>query len=192
MRIAIVAADPLARAAIAAALSIVGAVEIVDQLESADATLWDAGAEPVGMADRLAHIGAAGAPIVALVPDEAAAADAVNGGADGVVQRTADGATLLAALDAVRHGLRVIDPAVARPIVPLRAAQSDGIDRLTSREIEVLDLMSDGLSNKQIAARLDISEHTAKFHVNSILAKLGATTRTEAVVIAARRGLLIL
>jgi len=61
---------------------------------------------------------------------------------------------------------------------------------LTPREIEVLEIVSEGLSNKQIAARLNISEHTAKFHVNSILGKLAAGTRAEAVTRGLRRGLL--
>jgi DNA-binding NarL/FixJ family response regulator len=61
---------------------------------------------------------------------------------------------------------------------------------LTPREHQVLELVAEGLSNKLIGLRLDISEHTAKFHVNSLLEKLEADTRTDAVVRAARRGLL--
>jgi DNA-binding NarL/FixJ family response regulator len=63
---------------------------------------------------------------------------------------------------------------------------------LTSRELEVLQLLVEGVSNKGIAERLGISEHTAKFHVNSILGELGAQNRTEAVTRAARTGLIIL
>jgi DNA-binding NarL/FixJ family response regulator len=63
---------------------------------------------------------------------------------------------------------------------------------LTPRELEVLQLLAEGLANKMIAARLHISEHTAKFHVASIMMKLGAASRTEAVTQAARRGLLLL
>jgi DNA-binding NarL/FixJ family response regulator len=63
-------------------------------------------------------------------------------------------------------------------------------DTLTKREHEVLALMADGLSNKQIAARLEISEHTAKFHVNSILQKMNAQKRVEAVVRAAKMGII--
>ena len=68
----------------------------------------------------------------------------------------------------------------------------DDIDRLTARESQVIALLTLGLSNKQIAAQLEISNHTAKFHVNSILNKLGAATRTEAVVSAVRFGLVTL
>jgi DNA-binding NarL/FixJ family response regulator len=62
-------------------------------------------------------------------------------------------------------------------------------EHLTARETMVLRLMALGLGNKEIASRLDISEHTAKFHVSSILAKLGAASRTEAVTIGMTRGL---
>jgi DNA-binding NarL/FixJ family response regulator len=63
---------------------------------------------------------------------------------------------------------------------------------LTVRETEVLSLLAEGLSNKGIAARLGISEHTAKFHVNAILSKLGAESRAAAIVRAARLGLVAL
>ena len=63
---------------------------------------------------------------------------------------------------------------------------------LTPRESEVLQLLAEGLPNKAIAERLGISDHTAKFHVNAILGKLGASTRTEALAQAARLGLVLL
>jgi DNA-binding NarL/FixJ family response regulator len=66
------------------------------------------------------------------------------------------------------------------------------IEDLTGREREVLGLMAEGMSNKTIALRLEISEHTVKFHVNAILRKLGAQSRTEAVVRATRLGLILL
>lgn len=61
---------------------------------------------------------------------------------------------------------------------------------LTGRELQVAQLLSEGLSNKLIADRLGISDHTAKFHVNGVMTKLGASTRTGAVVEALRRGLI--
>jgi DNA-binding NarL/FixJ family response regulator len=78
---------------------------------------------------------------------------------------------------------------------PARASRQDdepGLDALTARERQVIELLVQGLSNRRIADALAISEHTAKFHVNSILSKLGASTRTEAVVEALRRGLVLL
>lgn len=67
--------------------------------------------------------------------------------------------------------------------------ESSLVETLTPRELQVLRMLADGLGNKQIAGQLGISDHTAKFHVSQILAKLGAATRTEAVAIGMRRGL---
>jgi DNA-binding NarL/FixJ family response regulator len=103
---------------------------------------------------------------------------------------------LLAALRAVAQGLIVLDPAIAAQLAPaaspLTRPALDGDERLTEREAQVLELLALGLPNKSIAMELGISEHTAKFHVGSIMAKLGAASRTEAVALAARRGLLVL
>nr|WP_236673772.1 response regulator transcription factor [Comamonas sp. JC664] len=92
--------------------------------------------------------------------------------------------------------MSVFDPALSE----LRALPRDAAlgpptsapDALTPREREVLGLLAEGLSNKAIADRLAISEHTAKFHVNAVLAKLGVQRRTEAVVRAAKLGLVTL
>ena len=103
-------------------------------------------------------------------------------------------AELVAAVQAVSRGLIVIDPQIAG-IAGLRwngaPAPIDPVDDLlTPREMEVLRLVANGLPNKTIAHQLEISEHTVKFHVGSILTKLDAASRTEAVTIATRRGLL--
>ena len=66
------------------------------------------------------------------------------------------------------------------------------IEPLTPREIEVLHLLAEGMTNRAIAQRLEISEHTVKFHVNAILGKLGAQSRTDAVVRATRLGVILL
>ena len=66
------------------------------------------------------------------------------------------------------------------------------IEALSPREIEVLGMMAEGISNKEIAARMGISEHTVKFHVSSLLGKLGAVTRAELVGLAIRRGLIMI
>ncbi len=87
----------------------------------------------------------------------------------------------------------VIDPVFPVSVLPSRGALSGSpAEELTPREIEVLQLVAEGLPNKQIALRLGISEHTVKFHVDAILGKLGAHSRTEAVTRAARLGLLVL
>ncbi|MER3486687.1 MAG: DNA-binding response regulator, partial [Chloroflexota bacterium] len=106
-----------------------------------------------------------------------------------------DSATLALAIRGVAAGLTIIEPALtgaaklrsqgrAGPEIPIAG------EPLTARERQVLELVAAGLPNKTIARQLGISEHTVKFHVGSVLAKLGASSRTEAVMIATRRGLL--
>jgi DNA-binding CsgD family transcriptional regulator len=89
------------------------------------------------------------------------------------------------AVEAAAHGLSVFEPAARF------GPADDGAPNLTAREIEVLHLLAGGASNKVIARALGISAHTAKFHVASILEKLDATSRTEAVTSAIRLGLLM-
>jgi DNA-binding NarL/FixJ family response regulator len=111
------------------------------------------------------------------------------------LQVTAD--QLLAAIQATMAGLTVtLEPVGQREDAYTASNRAGGIglagrlaEHLTAREAMVLRLMALGLGNKEIASRLDISEHTAKFHVSSILAKLGAASRTEAVTIGMTRGL---
>jgi two-component system, NarL family, response regulator YdfI len=103
---------------------------------------------------------------------------------------------LHATLEAAAAGLVVVHPSEVSAVLPAPAALSSPIrelpEPLTPREREVLQMISAGLGNKEIAARLSISEHTVKFHVASILGKLGASTRTEAVSIGIRHGLVLL
>jgi DNA-binding NarL/FixJ family response regulator len=106
----------------------------------------------------------------------------VRAGARAVLPRSIPQADLESALETVARGFLVIAQAHA----------SSASDALTTREREVLDLLARGYANKRIASVLSLSDHTAKFHVAAILAKLGASTRTEAVAIAARRGLVML
>jgi len=107
-----------------------------------------------------------------------------------VMPRDATGEELTAALRALRSGLVVLHPD-ALSVAPAASSLDAGGDRaLTSREREIVEMMAEGLGNRIIARRLAISRHTVKFHVASILAKLRARSRTEAVVTAVRRGLL--
>ena len=93
---------------------------------------------------------------------------------------------IVRAIQAVSAGLLVIDAAV----VPDSEAEGDLYEDLTPREIDVLRLLAEGLANRDIANRLGISEHTIKFHIRSVMAKLGAATRTEAVTRGFRTGLI--
>lgn len=112
----------------------------------------------------------------------------------GVLPPDAGAEQLAAGIQAVAQGLAVIPAGSAAPSLTKPPVEvSDPLQEpLTARELEVLQLVSQGLPNKLIARRLGISEHTVKFHVSSTYAKLGAASRTEAVSLAARRGLISL
>ena len=115
----------------------------------------------------------------------------------GVLPVNASEDELCAALRALGEGLWVGAPALLQDLFSRRLALTlDDPDPLgeplTAREAEVLQLAAQGLANKQIAAALGISEHTVKFHLSSLYAKLRVTSRTEAVRIGARRGLVVL
>ena len=103
---------------------------------------------------------------------------------------------IIAGLQAAAAGLVVFHSAEVAAMFPAAEAESGSlaelIEPLTPRESEVLQMLASGLANKEIATRLAISEHTVKFHVASILGKLGAASRTEAVTLGIRRGLVLL
>jgi DNA-binding NarL/FixJ family response regulator len=135
-------------------------------------------------------------PTVSLVDDPPAAwaARAASGGSDGfaVLARDAESEEVCAAVLAVAAGLAVTRPRALRD-VPLRlGAPPSAAERLSPREVDVLGELARGSANKQIAARLNISEHTVKFHIGSIFAKLGVASRTEAVTQGVRLGLIML
>jgi DNA-binding NarL/FixJ family response regulator len=125
-----------------------------------------------------------------------ASADALRAGVRAALPADISPEQLVAALQAVASGLVVLHPSHANEALPAGAASSPALDELaeslTRREQEVLQMLAAGLSNKEIAARLNISDHTVKFHVASILGKLGAASRTEAVSLGIRRGLVLL
>jgi DNA-binding NarL/FixJ family response regulator len=199
-RVAVLSEDPVTRTGLATLLAATGEVEVIGgaapgrsevaglAVDLADVLLVDAGAPPPG-----AFPAPAGLPAVAVVEDERQAVGALAAGARALVFRHAPAERLAAALVAVYRGLVVVDEALAPWVrAPASAAGSAGEATLTPREAEVLALLAEGLSNKGIAARLGVGDRTAKFHVESILAKLGAQSRSEAIVIAARRGLVAL
>ncbi|ABS25124.1 response regulator transcription factor [Anaeromyxobacter sp. Fw109-5] len=199
LRVLLVGDDPLARAGLAALLAnraeltLAGEADPEEASASVAATgpdvvLWDLG---VAGGTPEAPAGAESVPILALASDEPHAAEALRSGARGVLLRGAAPDALAAAVVAVARGLAVLEAPLAGewlrpPDAPLAA------EGLTRREREVLALLAEGLANKAIAARLGISEHTAKFHVNAILGKLGVESRAEAIVRAARLGLVAL
>jgi DNA-binding NarL/FixJ family response regulator len=155
-----------------------------------DVVLWDLGWDADELPPDFAE---ADYPVLALLPHDGVAADAWAAGARGLLLREAGGETLETALQAVTQGLLVLDPLLAetlRPPVP--PDERPPAAELTPREQEVLQLLAEGLTNRAIAQALSISEHTVKFHVNAIMTKLNAQSRTEAVVRATRLGLILL
>jgi len=125
---------------------------------------------------------------VLVIGDRAIIEEAVRRGYAGGLLPSFSGAKLRAAIEAVRHGLVCTDGrGDSMPIFDDEAdAEPHHLPELTVREAEVLQQLMTGASNKEIARRLDISVHTAKFHVASIVGKLGASGRTDAVARALR------
>jgi DNA-binding NarL/FixJ family response regulator len=162
------------------------------ELADPDAVALDLGPDPEAALDWLRGAGEAW-PTLALVWSAGQAGAALAAGARGAVGRGAPPGRLVAALVAVARGLHVVDEqAAGESLRPRVAGGTEPIEPLTPREGEVLQLLVEGYSNRRIAERLGISEHTAKFHVNSILGKLGASSRAEALTLAVRQGLVVL
>jgi DNA-binding NarL/FixJ family response regulator len=117
---------------------------------------------------------------------------AVQAGAQGYLLKGAPREELFKAIRVVSQGGSLLQPVVASKLMQhlTRRHDAPALEPLTEREMEVLKLLAQGRPNKEIAAALVISERTVKFHVGSILGKLGAANRTEAVTLAAQRGLI--
>lgn len=156
-----------------------------------------------GEAGAYGDAAASGLPALVVVADVSPAEvlDAVRAGARAVLPTASGAGAVAAAVQAAAAGLVTLRPQDADAVLaraPGAAASEGAATRppvsgvLSGREREVLALMAEGLANKQIAGRLGISEHTVKAHVAAIFGKLRAGTRAEAVVTAARRGLLML
>ena len=211
LRILIVADDLLARGGLAALVREQPGCEIAGQAASQadlrtdvdasrpDVILWDLGWDPARSLERLAELAEDLPPVLALLPadtrDEGMAADAWRAGARSLLRRDAGFDRILAALHALSRDLVVLDASFAGDLLLSAQPETSGerpVEDLTPRELEVLQLLAEGLPNKAIAKRLGVSDHTIKVHVNAILGKLGAQSRTEAVVRATRLGLIVL
>jgi two-component system nitrate/nitrite response regulator NarL len=157
-----------------------------------DLVVWDLGWDPD--LEPLADFKDNDMPVVALLPDDAHVAETWAAGIHGLLLRDVSAERLLAAVQAVYQDLVIFDPTLASTLLSVRDLPEYPlpIEELSPRELEVLQLLAEGLANKAIAHRLNISEHTVKFHVNGIMGKLGAQSRTEAAVRAARLGLILL
>lgn len=209
LRLLIVAPDPLARAGLATLLSgqpetiVIGqtnsSASLPDELDTyrPDLIVWDMGWEPeehLGLlADVIGEEDEGGPAVIALLPDEEQAGGVWAAGVKGLLLRETSAEQLLAAVTAVSQGLTVLIPNLfTRLLSTPTTPDLDPAEALTSREQEVLQLVAEGLTNKAIAQQLSISEHTVKFHINTIMGKLNAPSRTAAVVRATRLGLILL
>jgi DNA-binding NarL/FixJ family response regulator len=205
VRVLIIADDPLVRAGLRQLLEEGEGIHVVAQISAdagigsveealrPDAVVWDLGWEPADHLERLTEVSDEDLPVIALVLNEVEAADAYSAGARGLLQRDVEGGRLAASVRAVIQGLVVSDLHLSDAIPPFAEQDHPFIfEELTPRELDVLELLAEGLTNKAVAVQLEISEYTVKFHVNTILRKLGAQSRTEAAMRAARLGLITL
>ncbi|MBW4501877.1 MAG: response regulator transcription factor [Scytonema hyalinum WJT4-NPBG1] len=123
---------------------------------------------------------------------------ALRAGVRGILPTTSTESEIVAAVEAIALGLVVLHSDTIESVLPLKESSvrqketANPVQALTPREIEVLDMLGSGLGNKAIAKRLNISDHTVKFHVSSIFQKLSVSKRTEAVAVAVRLGLIML
>ncbi|HYT24616.1 MAG TPA: response regulator transcription factor [Candidatus Polarisedimenticolia bacterium] len=211
IRVFIVAASPLIRAGVQSMLAdsrvdIVGSAADLESISGQlvdvepDVVLVEAGAdthEELLSTLEDAEI-AREYPVIVLSEQIKAAwlSDALRAGVRAILPREVTLEQLRAALEAAAAGLLVVHPSELDTVLPATVGSHAPVDELleplTRREREVLQMLAAGLANKEIAARLAISDHTVKFHVASILGKLGVSTRTEAVSLGIRRGLVLL
>jgi DNA-binding NarL/FixJ family response regulator len=173
-----------------------------ERFAAAKSDLLLADLENPAEADALLHFleeAPAGTASVALVdePDPGWVRSALRASLNAIIARDAAREDIQLALQAAEAGLVLLHPTSASGLVQESSLRDTGSDateelaeELTARESEVLRLVSMGLGNKEVAGRLAISEHTVKFHISSILGKLHAGSRTEAVSLGIRRGLI--
>lgn len=211
MRVLIHAASPIVRAGLEALLAGRGDLAVVDaapdeplvervEATEPDVVLLDADPrDPPPLPLPLAPDALSRAPAVVLLVDAPTTEDvaaALRAGARAVLPRMATMEEIVAAVEAAGAGLVSLPATLAEavfdagPRADARVPVADAM--LTPREAEVLAMLAEGRGNKRIASRLGISEHTVKAHLAAIFAKLGASSRTEAVTIGARRGLIVL
>ena len=207
IRVLVKASSPIARAGLESLLRAHPGVRLVEESspgtrslatdEPADVLLIETSTPADPAAREALDWAGAGGPVVMLVRDATpeAVAGALRAGVRAVLGSGRTGPEIVAAVEAAAAGLVVLDPGGAESLLraPNATRTLEGpVEPLTPRELEVLNLLSAGLGNKEIASRLAISEHTAKFHVAAIMGKLGASTRTEAVTLGIRHGLILI
>jgi two-component system, NarL family, nitrate/nitrite response regulator NarL len=187
LRVVVASDNPLRRASLMIRLAPFADLEVSE----VDAPAKLRGVRADAVVSDSADVPRSDVPLLRLVADASAAADAIAHGARGVLLLSAAPRRIHTALRAITDGLFVVDDEL-ETIVPQARGRVELIEPLTPREHQVAQLLVRGLTNKEIAARLEVTEHTVKFHLNGLLRKLGVSTRTEAVVQAARLGVVVL
>jgi NarL family two-component system response regulator YdfI len=198
-RVLVLAPSPVARAGLEALLRGTGSVEIQGSVanwaeysgEDPDVILadWESGEElSIEIADGSPE---AAWVVIADDPGLSGIAEALRSGIRAVLPRRSTASQILAAIEAAAAGFVVLQPGDLDGLL-VNPHPASLAEPLTPREVEVLGMLAEGQSNKSIAHRLGISEHTVKFHVTSIMGKLNAGSRTEAVTQGIRRGLIML
>lgn len=165
-----------------------------------DVVLLEWEGDEQGILVELAFVSELTAPAVVVLSDNFEqnwATEVLNNPVQAILPRRATAEQIIASIVAAALGLVVLHPDVSEELwhrhhAVSRVAPSTPLQALTGREIEVLGMLALGLGNKTIAKQLGISEHTVKFHLSSIFGKLNASSRTEAVTLGARLGLILL
>jgi len=199
-RAVVVASSAIVRAGLEALLTKTGVIEVIGNVahwseytgEEPDVVIVDLepGAEEFP-SDAADHGPVPAVVVLADDPRQPWLAEALRSGVRAVLPRQSGASQIVAAVDAVMAGLVVFQPGDLDGIL-VNPRPARMVEPLTPREIEVLGMLAEGQSNKAIAHALGISEHTVKFHVNSIMTKLNAGSRTEAVTLGIRQGLIMI
>jgi NarL family two-component system response regulator YdfI len=212
IRVMVVAASPVVRAGLSAVLTSNPKLTVVGSVSDLDALLREVQLQPqVVLLDLSSNLQQSvweklllmqeeqyPSPIIALVDelDSINLEVALRSGVRGILPDTSTESEIIAAVEAIAFNLIVLHPDAVE-LLPLKESIREKealtpMQTLTPREIEVLEMLGSGLGNKAIAKRLHISDHTVKFHVSSIFGKLGVSSRTEAVTVGVRLGLIML
>jgi DNA-binding NarL/FixJ family response regulator len=212
IRVMVVAASPVVRAGLSAVLTSNPKLTVVGSVSDLDALLREVQLQPdVVLLDLSSNLQQSvweklllmqeeqyPLPILALADelDSINLEVALRSGVRGILPDTSTESEIMAAVEAIAFNLIVLHPDAVE-LLPLKESMREKvtltpIQTLTPREIEVLEMLGSGLGNKAIAKRLHISDHTVKFHVSSIFGKLGVSSRTEAVTVGVRLGLIML
>jgi two-component system nitrate/nitrite response regulator NarL len=212
LRVLVIADDILARTGLVALLQDDEKLDIIGQMQpdttlfddiatyAPDVLLYDTGWSYDNDEDTLAELRRSILPMLVLSEAEHVEAlrqqlflEDVALSYVGILPRQSEGRAIEIALQAVARGLLVIDPAFAdQLLMPTKSDPEVSLESLTPREEDVLHLLAKGMTNKAIALQLGITDHTVKYHVNAIMGKLNAQSRTDAVMIAMRAGLIVL